>query len=386
MANYDFEFFLPTRIISGVNSRQKLGRELEKLQAKSVLLVTDRTLVEAGVVAKVEDVLRQSGVNYHVYDKVIPNPLDSTVDEGCTMAKEVLADVIIGVGGGSSLDTATGIAMLAANGGKCIEYFKGKPVVKASIPYILLPTTAGTGSEVNRCFVVTDPTNKFKDGIAEDSMCPTISILDPELSVSMPAHITAATGVDAFTHALEAYQCRNAHPLSDALNIHAMKMIAGNLRKAVTDPTDMVARSNMMLASAIAGVGFDQVGLVLAHAMAHPLSGLFNIPHGVACGVVTPPVIEFNVVAIPEKFVEVAKILGEPVGYGSLVDQGRAAATAFRKLLSDIGMPLTISELDVTSDDIPKLTEDAFAAKGMRGRNPRVNDKRDIARLYESLL
>ena len=383
----DFQFYFPTRVIFGANSREKIKDQLEKFQVKKVLLVTDKGLVNAGVVAKIEEVLAKcQGVECCIYDGVVENPLDSTIDQGYEFAQNVGAELIIGLGGGSSLDTATGIAMLCTNGGKTIEYFKGKAVANNSLPTILIPTTAGTGSEVNRCFVATDPTSHFKDGIAEDQMCPNVAILDPELTVTLPPHITAATGMDAFTHACEAFLGKSAHPLSDALNLHAMKLIAENIRKAVAVPADIEARSNMLLGSAIAGIGFDQVGLVLGHAMAHPLSGLFNVPHGVACAVVLPAVLEYNVIACPEKLIEIAKILGEPLGDGSLIDQARAAVTGFKKLMVDIGVPTTISQLGITEKDIPKLAEDTFASKGMRSRNPRVNDLEDIENLYKTLL
>jgi len=277
--------------------------------------------------------------------------------------------------------------MLMTNGGKAIDYFKGEAVKNASLPFILIPTTSGTGSEVNRCFVVTDPTNNFKDGIADDLMCPMLAILDPELTVSMPQRVTAATGIDAFTHAFEAYLSRNAHPLSDALNLHAIRLIAENIRKAYCDPENIEARGNMLLASTIAGIGFDQVGLVLAHAMAHPLSGLHNIPHGVSCAVMTAPVMEFNIPIAAEKIAAVGRILGVAMGSDMTVyEQARATVDGFKQLLTDLGLPLTISELGITDNDLPALVDDAFASPGMRGRNPRINSKEDILKIYSSLL
>jgi alcohol dehydrogenase class IV len=324
---------------------------------------------------------------YQLYDEVIENPLDYIVDNGYEKARGFNADVIVGIGGGSALDTATGIAMLMTNGGKAIDYFKGAEIKNVSLPFILIPTTSGTGSEVNRCFVVTDPTNHFKDGIADDLMCPGFTVLDPELTVSMPQKVTASTGIDAFTHAFEAYLSRNANPVSDALNLHAMKLIAENIRTAYCDPENLEARSSMLLASAIAGIGFDQVGLVLAHAMAHPLSGLHNIPHGVSCAVMTAPVMEFNRTVVPGKLVEVGRILGVQADDRlPLYEQAGAAIDGFRRLIADLGLPLTISELGIKEEDLPALVEDAFASPGMRGRNPRVNSKEDILKIYKSLL
>ena len=384
----DFEFYFPTRIVFGVNSRQKIKAQLENSGYKRVFVVSDKVLVKIGIVDKVLDVLKScDDVKYMVYDEVVENPLDYIVDNGYEQASQFKADVIIGIGGGSPLDTATGIAMLMTNGGKTIDYFKGAQIENASLPTILIPTTAGTGSEVNRCFVVTDPANNFKDGIADDLMCPTFTILDPELTVSMPQKITAATGMDAFTHAFEAYLSRNAHPLSDALNLHAMRLIAANIRKAYCDPGDIEARSNMLLASTIAGIGFDQVGLVLSHAMAHPLSGLFNVAHGVSCAVMLAPVMKFNIPAIPEKIVEVGMILGMQVDNSlSIYDQAHKTVEEYKKLMGDLNMPLTISELGVKENDLQKLAEDAFASPGMRGRNPRINTIEDILDIYKSLM
>jgi len=384
----DFEFFFPTRIIFGVNSRQKIKGQLEKLGVKRAFVVSDKTLVKIGTVDKVLDVIKTcSGLEYQVYDEVVENPLDYIVDNGYEQAARFNADIVVGIGGGSTLDTATGIAMLLTNGGKAIDYFKGAVIKKTSVPALLIPTTSGTGSEVNRCFVVTDPTNLFKDGIADDLMCPTLAVLDPELTVTMPQKVTAGTGIDAFTHAFEAYLSRDAHPLSDALNLHAMRLIAANIRRAYCDPVNLEARGNMLLASCIAGIGFDQVGLVLSHAMAHPLSGRFNVPHGISCAVMTPPVMEFNIPVVPEKIIEVGKILGVVMDDGlSIYDQAYDTVIAFKELMIDLNLPLTISELGVTEEDLPALVDDAFALPGMRGRNPRISTKEDMLNIYRSLL
>ena len=391
----DFEFFLPTRIIVGIGSRRKLGEQLKKLGAKKILLCTDKILRKAGVTDKVTAVLDQcEGVKYTVYDDVTENPGNSVVDNGYALARQLAVDCVIGVGGGSALDTATGVAMLMTNGGKALDYFHGKPVEHISLPSILIPTTSGTGSEVNRCFVVTDEATGFKDGVATDEMCPAVTILDPEMTVTMPPKVTASSGIDAFTHAFEAYLSRNAHPLSDALNLHAMRLIVKYLRRAYADGSDLEARSGMCLAAAIAGVGFDQVGLILTHAMAHPLSGLFGVPHGIACALMTPPVMRFNVIAAPERIAEVGHILGVPADPALTVyEQAYAAVNAFKSFMGELDLPMTITELNtaglarpqITEQDIQTLAADTMKSPGMRGRNPRGNGEKEIKTIYESI-
>lgn len=396
MMQKGFEFYLPTRVIFGTGARRRLPEQLARLGVHTLLLCTDKMLRSAGVVERVTEILDGcAGLQYTVYDEVTENPGNSVVDGGAALARELGCDGVLGLGGGSALDTATGVAMLMTNGGKALDYFHGKGVSQASLPTILLPTTSGTGSEVNRCFVVTDEETGFKDGVADEHMCPAVTLLDPELCLTMPPKVTASSGIDAFTHALEAYLSRNAHPLSDALNLHAMRLIAKYLRRAYADGQDLEARSGMCLAAAIAGIGFDQVGLILTHAMAHPLSGRFGVPHGVACALLTPPVMEFNAIAAPERLAEVGYILGAAQDPAKTVyEQAMQAAEAFRALMRQLDLPLTLSELGarglarpaITEADLDTLTADAMLARGMRGRNPRVNSERDIHALYASVL
>lgn len=388
----EFEFFLPTRIVFGVGARRKLPEVLGRLGVHRVLVCTDRVLHAAGVTGKVTEVLDTCPeLCCTVFDGVTENPGSAVVDRACALAREFEADCVLGVGGGSALDTATGAAMLMTNGGTALDYFHGRPVTRQALPAVLIPTTSGTGSEVNRCFVVTEEATGFKDGVAADEMCPAATILDPELTVTMPPRVTASSGIDAFTHALEAYLSRNAHPLSDALNLHAMRLIVRHLRRAYADGSDLEARSGMCLAAAIAGIGFDQVGLVLTHAMAHPLSGRFGVPHGVACALMTPPVMEFNAIAAPERLAEVGRILGVPDDPKKTVyEQARRAAEAMRGFMRELELPMTLRELNaaglakpaITPDDLPRMTQDAMKSAGMRGRNPRANSEREIAALY----
>ena len=391
-----FDFFLPTRILFGVGARSRLPERLEELGVRNLLLCTDQVLRKAGIVEKVTTILDGcKDLHYTVYDEVSENPGNSVVDRAAALARERNCDGVLGLGGGSALDTATGAAMLAVNGGTALDYFHGRPVEKPALPTILLPTTSGTGSEVNRCFVVTDEATGFKDGVADDNMCPAVTILDPELTVTMPPKVTASSGIDAFTHALEAYLSRNANPISDALNLHAMRMIVQYLPRAYADGGDLEARSGMCLAAAIAGIGFDQVGLILTHAMAHPLSGRFGVPHGVACALLTPPVLEFNAAAAPERISEIGCILGVPRDpKRSALEQAGQAAEAMRALMHRLDLPLTLTELNarglarpaITEGDLALLAEDALQAAGMRGRNPRENDMQDIRTLYASVL
>lgn len=385
-----FVFDEPTKIIYGCGSLKELANELRAFGAKAAVIICDQGIVQAGIVEKIEKHLSAAeGIAVSVFDKIIPNPLDTTVDEGYRFTKDHKADCIIGVGGGSSMDSAKAIAMLVTNGGKMREYLmEGKSLTKAILPTICIPTTAGTGSEVTRTVVATDAKTKFKEGFKDVKFLVARStIIDPELMATIPAKVLAACGMDALTHAIESFTSWKGNPITDSLNSSAIRMIGGNIRKAYADPKDMAAKGKMLLASTMTGVAFDQSGLGLAHVLGHPMGGLFNIAHGVACAMALPVVMEYNMIAVPEKFAEIAGLL-EVKGrdQDNRYEAGMGAVVAVRSLMKDLGLPETLNAVGIAEKDIPALVKDAMGFPGMIGANPRAASKEEIDQLYRKLL
>lgn len=384
-----FSFDEPTRIICGIGSCGTLPNEITRLGCSSIMIVCDRGVVEAGLIYGLEQTIKDmANIRFCIFDKVISNPYDTTMDSGYQMAKENGVDLIIGIGGGSSLDTAKGIALLLTNGGKMREYLMEGREAKIKIaPTICIPTTAGTGSEVTRTIVATDSTTKFKDGFKfPDTLYADTAILDSALLKTLPSAVLAACGMDALTHAIEGYITWKGNPITDALNLQAIQMIGENIRKAYAQPSNLEAKENLLLASTMTGIAFDQSGLGLAHCMGHPMGGLFNIPHGVACAMALPITMEFNVLAVPEKLGKVAIALGEDVSSLSQMEAAQRAVAAVRNLMEDLDLPTSLTEINISEHDIKALTEDAMKFPGMRGANPRAASYMDVETLFKKLL
>jgi alcohol dehydrogenase class IV len=388
-SNSSFCFDEPTKIIFGEGSIKKLGHELETLNSKSVLIVCDQGIAKAGLIDIVKDAIKNmSGLTINVFDGVIPNPLDTTIDEGYALAKKEKVDTVIGIGGGSSLDSAKGIALLMTNGGKTDDYLmEGKSVTREIAPTICIPTTAGTGSEVTRTVVATDHKTKFKDGFKDiNTIYAKVAILDPALMEKLPPHILAACALDALTHAIESYITWKANFVTDSLNISAIKLIGDNIRKAYSQPFNLDAKGKLLLASTMAGIAFDQSGLGVAHCMGHPMGGLFDIPHGVACAMALPVAMEYNFLASTEKFVDIATALGQNVTNLNARETGLLAIKAVKDIMIDLNMPLKLNEVNISENDIPLLVKDAMGFPGMLGANPRMVSTKDMEKLYRKLL
>lgn len=384
-----FVFDEPTKLVFGEDSVKELTNEVKRLGGKSCLIVCDEGIVKAGLVDKVKDILNKDlELKVNVFDKIIINPLDTTMDEGFEYAKANNVDTIIGIGGGSSLDSAKGIALLMTNGGKMQEYLmEGKVVTKKIAPTICIPTTAGTGSEVTRTVVATDHITKFKDGFKYgDTIYADVAILDPKFMAKLPANVLAACGMDALTHAIEAYITWKSNPITDSMNYYAIKLIGENIRKAFAQPDNMEAKGNMLLASAMTGIAFDQAGLGLAHCMGHPMGGLFNVPHGVACAMTLPVTMEYNLIAVPDKLVDIANLLGEKTEGLNQYDAAFMAVEAVKKLMIDLRLPSCLGDVGITEEDIPALAKDAVGFPGMLGANPRIAKLQDVENLFKNLL
>ena len=309
------EFFHATKVISGAGSVSMTGEEAVRLGAKKALIITDSFLAASPICGKVTDSLKEAGIPYIIYDKVRPNPRTTDCDETCELAKAEQVDLLIGLGGGSSMDQAKTTAALVTNGGKCVEWDYVE-IPHKMLPTICIPTTAGTGSEVTFCAVITDEEKKYKMTVMDlYNLRPDVAIADPELLLSLPPSLTASTGVDALTHAIEAYTCKVSQPITDALALHAISLIGKYLVTAVENGGDLEARTGMLNASLMAGAAFINSNVGAVHAISETIGAWYDTPHGVANSIFLPYIMEYNIPACPDRFARIAVQLGiDPAG------------------------------------------------------------------------
>ena len=368
----------------GAGSRSILPKEISRRGFKKTWVVTDKDLVKAGVTGKVLILLDEGNIPYEVYSEIKQNPTIANVQGGVAAFTRSGADLIIAVGGGSPIDTAKAIGMIASNPEHAdVRSLEGMAATKNhSIPIIALPTTAGTAAEVTINYVITDEDRVKKMVCVDPNDIPMIAIIDPELMLSMPKELTAATGMDALTHAIEGYITKGAWEMTDFLELKAISLIAKHLRNAVNNPSDIDARSGMALAQYIAGMGFSNVGLGIVHSMAHPLGALYDTPHGVANALLLPYVMEFNALAAGQKYKEIAFAMGLiSIESAHADDTTRAVIEAVRQLSKDIGIPQKLWEIGVKKEDLEKLAEAAFNDVCTPG-NPRDVTVADILDIY----
>lgn len=375
------EMTFAPKVVGGAGSIKQLPRELTALGVSRPLVVTDKGIIKVGLIDKVTSVLKDAQVPYVVFGDVETNPTTEAVESGLKLLKEHRCDGLVAVGGGSAIDTAKSIGVVAQNGGSISEYEGFDKFANYPLPLVAIPTTVGTGSEVTKGAVITDTKRHFKMVIASSKMYAKVALLDPTLLTSLPAFLTAATGMDALTHAIEAYISTGANPIADALNLKAISMIAGSLRQAVASGS-VETMYQMQLASCIAGIGFHNVGLGLVHAMAHPVSGYYGVHHGVANAILLPRVMEYNLIACPERFADIAQAMGEETRGLTMMEKASKAIEAVRKLSDDVGIPKGLRQVGVTDETrIEKMAEDTLLSVDLP-TNPRRYDKKTIADLY----
>jgi alcohol dehydrogenase class IV len=377
-----FSLSLPSSLIFGAGVVETVAEKAKEFGKNKVLIITDKGVVGAGLLEKVLTPLEQGGVQAHIFDQIEPNPRDHTVLKAFEFAKKKKCELIIGLGGGSPIDASKAVGALLTNPGPLQDYLRGTALKNPPPPLIAIPTTSGTGSEVTQFSVVTDTERSFKAGMASPMLIPKVAIVDPSLMESMPAPLAAATGMDALTHAVEAFVSVNSQEFSDALALHAIRLIGAFLRPSVANGANQEARSQMAMASTLAGVAFSNAGVGLVHAMAHPLGGRFDVPHGVANAILLPPVMRFNLIARLEKFGQVAQALGEKVEGLSAVDAGKKAVEAISQLSADVGIPPRLSEVNVKAEGLGQMAEDAMNMKRAMGANPRVTRQEEVEKLY----
>lgn len=371
----------------GPGARKELGGVVKRLGFKKALVVTDKGLMKFGVAKMVIDELDAHSIPYEIFDDVKPNPTVTNVKNGIEACKKAGADFIVAIGGGSSMDTAKGIGIVCNNPefSDIVSLEGVADTKKKSLPIIALPTTAGTAAETTINYVVIDEEHQKKMVCVDPNDIPCVAIVDAELMYSLPKSLTAATGMDAMTHAIEGYITKGAWEMSDMFEIKAIEMIHKYLPIALSEPTNPVGRDGMAVAQYIAGMAFSNVGLGVDHGMAHPMSALHDVPHGVACAILLPVVMRFNAPAAKEKYVEIAKACGA-YRTGMTTDEAvDAACKAIEDLSKLVGIPQHLSELGITEADIPALAEQAINDVCTPG-NPREVTKDDIIALYKQIL
>lgn len=374
------------RILMGAGALEQAPSELGRLKARKILVVTDPGLVAAGIAGRLEKLLTQAGLSWSRFDAVEPDPSIETALRAAESAREAGADLILGLGGGSALDVAKVAAVLATQSTPIETMFGLDQIPEEGLNTVLIPTTAGTGSEVTPIAILSDHRDKLKKGIVSPKLLPNAAILDPVLTVGLPPAVTAATGMDALIHALEAYTSRNATPLSDLLAREAMRRIYGNLRKAFADGEDLAARANMLEGSLLAGMAFANAGVTAVHAFAYPIGAEFHIPHGIANSIMLPAVLEFNLMGNLEKFGHIAEIFGEPVDGANVRERARRALRAIEELMEDLQVPRRLRDFGVTEDHLPNLAAGVMNVTRLLANNPRRITREDAESIYRKAL
>lgn len=367
----------------GPGAREVLPKEIARLGLHKAFVATDKDLIKFGVADKVLDVLRCAGIPYEVFSEIKPNPTVANVKAGVKAFAESGADFILAIGGGSSIDTAKAVGIISNNPefADVVSLEGVADTRRKSVPVIALPTTAGTAAEVTINYVITDEANEKKMVCVDPNDIPAIAIVDAELMYTLPRSLTAATGMDALTHAIEGLITRGAWEMSDMFELKAIEMIARHLPTAVAEPSNAEARDGMAVAQYIAGMAFSNVGLGAVHGMAHPLGAIFDIPHGVANALLLPVVMEFNAPAAIEKYGRIAGAMGVDTAGMSPEEAAAAAVEAVRALAVRVGIPQHLSELGIGEADLPRLAAAAMADVCTPG-NPRDVTEADLLALY----
>lgn len=376
-------FFSPCKIILGLNTSGSVGEEVRQLGGGRVLVVTDPGLMASGLLASIEDSLKAAGIAYSIYDEVKPEPPSEVIDRGAAFFSSEGCRLVLGVGGGSSLDAAKGISILAANGGRILDYMGLERVPRRGAPLVLMPTTAGTGSEVTRVLVVTDERENVKSVAFSRFAVADTAIVDPLLTMGMPPHVTADTGMDALVHAVETYVSLNATVFSEWYAEKAIELIARWLPVACAKASHLQARHYMALAATLAGLAFGSGGLGAVHALAYPLGTEFHMTHGRTNAIMLPHVMRFNLVGSAQKYARIAAWMGQDVGGLAPLEAAGRSVEAVKALLRSIRVSFQIGDYGVPRKDIPKLIAGALKQARLFVPNPRDLAEDDVRGIYE---
>jgi len=377
---------IPSTVIFGSGCAETVGEQARKLGAQRALVISDQGIQKAGLVDHIQSWLNKTGISSMSYVDVEAEPSTDSVAPCLDYARQAECDVVVGLGGGSVLDTAKAVAMLLKNEGAVEDYLGNELVQRRGVPTILMPTTAGTGSEItpNALFYV--PSRRAKEAVISPLIVTPVAMVDPVLTLSVPPSVTAATGMDALCHAIESYTGLNATPLSEPFALEAIRLISANLRQAVMDGQSLKAREGMALGSLYAAISLANSGTNAVHALAYPLQGLNRITHGIANSLLLPYVMEFNLLGNLEKFAKVAEIMGQPIGHLSLRDAARESARACRQLSQDVDIPQHMSDVGISAEQVGELVDGALKVTRLLKNNPRPIGAEDIERIYEHAL
>lgn len=385
LADQTYGFFIPTVSLMGVGSSKETGEQAKALGATKLLIVTDAGLSKMGVADQIKAQLEASGLQAAIFDGAEPNPTDKNVADGIKAYQDNQCDGIVSLGGGSSHDCAKGIGLVIGNGGNIRDFEGLNKSTKPMPPFLAINTTAGTASEMTRFCIITNTDTHVKMAIVDWRCTPNIAINDPVLMVGKPPALTAATGMDALTHAVEAYVSTIATPITDACALQAIKLIARYLRPVVANGQNLEARDKMAYAEYLAGMAFNNASLGYVHACAHQLGGFYNLPHGVCNAILLPAVCEFNLIACPDRYADIAVALGENVEGLSTVDAAAKAIAAIRKLSKDVGIPSGLKELKVKEEDLKTMAENAQKDACM-ATNPRLATLNQVIGIFQAAM
>jgi len=378
---FQFTAFARLRFQSG--GIQFLGEEVKALGGKKVFLVTDPGVKKSGILERALKSLQKDGIPCAVFDEVEANPSSQTVEKGFGLYKQNDCDILVALGGGSAIDTTKAIGILATHPDPIFKYEGANKVTNPIPPLIAIPTTAGTGSEVTGASVITDKARKYKAAIRSPYLIPKVALLDSELLLTLPPAVLAATGMDAYTHAYECFVSSATNPVSQALAFDSMRLIQRNLRRFYANPDNLEAAEAMMVASTMAGIAFFNGRVGIVHAMAHPLGGHFNVPHGVANAVLLPFCMDYARLAAPELFSRIAEAMDEDIRGLSVEAAGKKAVDAVRNLMADVNIPKSLREVGVKKEAFDVMAKDSMAS-GIHATTPRKVSYEDTMAIYEA--
>jgi len=378
-----FSFTGAQRIVFGRGSFAGLPDNLSELKIARPLVVLDGSLAAIGFGEKIGELLKKAGREFVLYDKAVPEPPLELVDDGAKLALRKKCDGIVGIGGGSAMDLAKAISVVAANKGKAVDYLGLNKVPGPGLPKIMVPTTAGTGSEVTFTAVFIRKKLNKKEGMNSPYLYPELALLDPELTLSLPPQATATTGIDALCHAIESYTSINASPVSEMFSLEAIRLISDSIRTAVHDGSNIEAREAMLLGSLYAGYGLANAGVTAVHSLSYPLGGRYGVSHGLANTIILPKVLAFNLPGALEKFVDIAEVMGEIVDELPLREAAYLCVEAVEALIEDCGVTTTLQDLNVPEEDFPLLAKAALTVARPLANNPCRMTEEDMIEIYQ---
>ena len=378
-------FMIPPTVITGIGAAEQIGDQAKRLGTRAALVVTDIGIVKLGYADQLVNQLQRVGIGASVFSGVTPDPTLQNVSDGLDQYRDEGCDLIISIGGGSAIDCGKAIAIELTNDGELADYMGVDKIPRPGAPLIAISTTAGTGSECTKVTVITDSERNVKMMLSSPYLMARVAIVDPLLSLTTPPHLTSAVGVDALTHAIEAFISKRAQPITDALALKAIRMISGYLRQAWADGENIKARTEMMIAASIAGMAFSNSSVALVHGMSRPIGAYFHVHHGLSNAILLLDVMEYSVVGAPDRFAEIARAMGEPIDGLSLMRQADAAILSMERLVNDLQMP-RLGEIGIDREEFETVTDqmalDALAS-GSPANNPRQPTKDEIVELYQ---